>query len=390
MINNSFKEYFENEYNKEKNYKEILSKEKGVVNMKRKFLNIAAIFIVIVVAGVLSTNIYAKIQWNIKFEEYQYRPSIEATGTLEETDESNYAEVINMDYITQDGVGIKIDSILLTDDCLDINLTFKFDEDIVVNSTNFQFGYAIYDENNNVYHIAPRIHIGSEEKFDNTTLFIYKELGVKYNKKDIYAIQLAGSAGEGPTEADKENRTIKANINIRAKDKFPQSKKLYIKVFDPGFSMVELENKNDKLSIENAEDFKLSEAKWNFEIDVPDKFYERNTIELKPANDIPGVEFESITISETGMILKFKSDEYNRILEEGKNITPGELIEKINNLVSITDGDGNEFAEIAYETGSENDMYKLTIDTDINDLDKKMYITYNDNGTQYTEELVKK
>ena len=359
MINNSFKEYFENEYNKEKNYKEILSKEKGVVNMKRKFLNIAAIFIVIVVAGVLSTNIYAKIQWNIKFEEYQYRPSIEATGTLEETDESNYAEVINMDYITQDGVGIKIDSILLTDDCLDINLTFKFDEDIVVNSTNFQFGYAIYDENNNVYHIAPRIHIGSEEKFDNTTLFIYKELGVKYNKKDIYAIQLAGSAGEGPTEADKENRTIKANINIRAKDKFPQSKKLYIKVFDPGFSMVELENKNDKLSIENAEDFKLSEAKWNFEIDVPDKFYERNTIELKPANDIPGVEFESITISETGMILKFKSDEYNRILEEGKNITPGELIEKINNLVSITDGDGNEFAEIAYETGSENDMYKL-------------------------------
>ena len=64
MINNTFKEYLESKYSKEDNYKKILSKEKGVVSMKRKILNIAAIFLVIVIAGVLSTNIYAKIMWN--------------------------------------------------------------------------------------------------------------------------------------------------------------------------------------------------------------------------------------------------------------------------------------------------------------------------------------
>ncbi len=389
MINNSFKEYLENEHNKEKNYKEILSKEKGVVSMKRKFLNIAAMFVVIVIAGVLSTQIYAKIKWNIEFKEYQYRPSAEATGTLGETGESDYAEVLDMDYLTQDGIGVKIDSILLTDDCLDINLTFKFDESIEVNSSNFMFGYAIYDENRNIYNIVSRTHIGSAEKYDNTTLFIYKELGVKYDKKDVYAIQLAESSGLGPIEANTENRTIKENINIRAKDKFPQSKKLYIQIFDPGFSMVELGNKNNKPSLENAEDFKLSEAKWNLEIAVPDKFYERNTIELKPKNDIPGIEFESITISETGMTLKFKSEEYINLIEEGMKMQSNDFREKINNLLNITDGEGNKYNELSSGTTSD-DMCKITIDASIRDLDKKLYINYNNNGTQYKEELIEK
>ena len=65
MINNSFKEYLENMYNKDSNYKQILSKEKGVVNMKIKILNIAAIFIVVILAGLISTQIYAKIKYII-------------------------------------------------------------------------------------------------------------------------------------------------------------------------------------------------------------------------------------------------------------------------------------------------------------------------------------
>ena len=62
MINNSFKEYLENVHNKNSNYKQILSKEKGVRNMRRKILNVAAIFLVIILTGVISTQIYAKIK----------------------------------------------------------------------------------------------------------------------------------------------------------------------------------------------------------------------------------------------------------------------------------------------------------------------------------------
>ena len=137
MINNSFKEYLENVHNKDSNYKQILSKEKGVRNMKRKILNIAAIFLVIILTGVISTQIYAKIKWNIEFKEYKNLPSAETKGTLKEIKEDGFSEILDVDYLTQDGIGIKLNSILLTDDCLDMDVTFKFDKNLEVNSQTF-------------------------------------------------------------------------------------------------------------------------------------------------------------------------------------------------------------------------------------------------------------
>ncbi len=71
--------------------------------------------------------------------------------------------------------------------------------------------------------------------------------------------------------------------------------------------MVELGDINGQKEIINAEDFQLSKAEWNFEIDVPDKFYERQTIELKPKNEIPGIEISKISLTEAGMKLRFTS-----------------------------------------------------------------------------------
>lgn len=71
--------------------------------------------------------------------------------------------------------------------------------------------------------------------------------------------------------------------------------------------MVELGDINGQKEIINAEDFQLSKAEWNFEIDVPDKFYERQTIELKPTNEIPGIEISKISLTEAGMKLRFTS-----------------------------------------------------------------------------------
>ena len=77
MINKVFQDYLEEVNNIDSNYKKIISKKRGVVNMKnykKKILNIVAIFVAIVFIGVASTQIYAKIQWDIKFKEYQNRP----------------------------------------------------------------------------------------------------------------------------------------------------------------------------------------------------------------------------------------------------------------------------------------------------------------------------
>ena len=128
MINTVFKEYAEKEFNADRNYEEILLKEKRKSSFFKKMLNTVATLLVIVVTGIMSTQIYAKIKWNIEFKEYQDRPNVEAKGTIEEAKENGYAEVINMDYITQDGISIKINSILLTDNCLDFDITFDIFE----------------------------------------------------------------------------------------------------------------------------------------------------------------------------------------------------------------------------------------------------------------------
>ena len=68
---------------------------KGGNGMKKKILNIAAVFVAIVVIGATSSQMYAKIKWNVAFEEYKNRPVGEAKGNLDEVRESDYAEVLN-------------------------------------------------------------------------------------------------------------------------------------------------------------------------------------------------------------------------------------------------------------------------------------------------------
>lgn len=386
MINKAFKEYMEEINNPEKNYKKILSKEKGVVNMKmntKKLVNIAAIFIAIVIVGVASTQIYAKIQWDIQFKEYQRRPVGEAKGTLEVAKDLGYAEAVDMDYITQDGISAKVESILLTDDCFNADIKFKFDEDKEVNSETFVYSYAVYDENNQIYQIFGRMHLGGKtQKYDQLTPFIYKELGVKYNKHDIYAVQLADSGGIGSIEANEAEKTITTEITLRARDSFPRSKKLYIRVFDLGYTMFDSETRT-------AEDFQVSEAEWIFEIEVPDKFYERETLELKPEHEIPGIEFSKITITEAGLVLNFQSEAYLDLIAKGKDMKGNEFSEAAKTMLNITNAEGKVYQDIGGGTTKDNG-YKMTIDAGKNDLAKRLYINFKVDGKQYTEELVKK
>ena len=387
MINKTLKEHLENEYSKEKNYQKILYKEKKVVSMKRKFFNIAAIFLVIIVAGVLSTNIYAEIQWNKEFDVYKNLPSVRTKGTLAEIKEDGYAEVIDTDYITQDGISIKVNEMLLTDDVLDIDLTFKFDENVNVDYDRFGFGYSIYDEDKNVYAVSSRIHLGENIKVDNTARYLYEELGIKYDKKNITALQLVNSSSKGIESTDKENRTIDMNITLRAKDKFPQSKKLYIRIFDLGYSVMETDA--DTRKITNMKDYKLSESKWNFEITVPDKFYERNTKELKLESQIPGIEFKNITITDTSLNLTFKSEEYDELIKIGKDMEPNDFAEMRDNILYISNKTGNRYNEINIGTTGNEKEYKMTLDVGMKYLDD-LYVNYLDNGIPYRVKLIEK
>ena len=68
--------------------------------------------------------------------------------------------------------------------------------------------------------------------------------------------------------------------------------------------MYEMENNIPQIN--NAEDFSMSKYIWNFEIEVPEKFYERETIELRPESDIPGIEIQKITVTESGIKIQVR------------------------------------------------------------------------------------
>ena len=388
MQNKVYADFSKEKFNEDKNYQAILSKVKEEKAMKkRRMLNIAAILVVVIMIGCMAPSIYAKRQWDIQFKEYQSRPIGEAKGNLEEARESDYAEVLNMDYLVQDGIGIKVEALLLTDDCFDAKVKIRFPEDKEVNSDSFRFGFVVYDENKNIYAVCPVMNY--EAKRDYITPFIYEELDVKYNKHDIYALALNDSYGIEKTEVNTEERTITSNINIRARDSFPQSKKIYIRIFDLGYDMYDLDSVNlDTHTIAEVEQFNISDARWIFEIDVPDKFYERNTFELKLAQEIPGFELEKATLTETSLVLRFKSQDYLDLIMAGKDMASG-FSEAMQAMLNITDGTGKMYQDIGGGTRGEG-SYKMTLDAGKQDLEKKLFVNFTVNGKTYTSELVEK
>ena len=163
--NKIFKEFLESTYDREKNYNSICSKIKGGIDMKKKILNIVAVLLIVLVTA---KSVYAKIAWHIEYKEYENRNVITRTLAI---DENNYSENLNMDYVYQDEIGIKIKSLMITNDYFKLDMDIKLNEDI--NKDMITYGYAIYDENNNIYEVSesPKSEKKSLCKKNNSNLY---------------------------------------------------------------------------------------------------------------------------------------------------------------------------------------------------------------------------
>ena len=88
--------------------------EKNKKFNKRKILNIAAVFLVAILITVASNRIYAKIKWNIEFKEYEQREIVTGNAKIIEDEKDNYLEKVDMDYVTKDGISIKVDNLAIS------------------------------------------------------------------------------------------------------------------------------------------------------------------------------------------------------------------------------------------------------------------------------------
>lgn len=393
MCNKTLKEYVNEVNNKETNYKNILSKSEEVSKMKKNkkiVLHIVFVFVGIFLIGALSTQIYAKIQWNIRFKEYQNRDFEYGNGkTMDNEIESGYGEsVIDMEYISQKGIKAKVDSILITEDEFIAKINFQFEDDIQVNSESFSFGYAIYDEENNIYDIEPRIQ--PEKKYDNYTPFFYKELGIDYDEKNLYSEEYRFSDSATFENLSAINRTIVSKIKLTSTRGFPPSKKIYIRVFDLGFLMTNIDYDNSTPKINAQENFSISDVEWIFEINIPEKFYNREKIELKLEEDISGLDIRRIDVSQMLLMIEGSLEGYSDRENFLDNRDFDKFKEKKNEVINITDNDGNIYYSLELDvlnTSANGFKCRFRINRDIFE-DKELFLNVKINGQKFVSKLI--
>lgn len=296
-MNKIMNEYLNKINNEEENLETIKRKILEKKLKKSRLINMVAVVLVIVMLGTFSPKIYGKFQQDKKYKEYTRRNYVSGSGQIA----SAYSEEVNMDYVFQNDIGVKIDSFVLTDDSFKANISFKLPEEMRLDklpennndetSIIYTFGYAVYDENNNIYDINNRMDAEAFEKnYDDYMMCIYKDLGIKNNNKF-----LSKSGGIGIAEKNEDKIVCELEINSLAG--FPNSKKLYIRIFNIGYHIGRGKNKDNY-------DSKRNNLEWNFEIETPDKFLKRETTNLILLDEIPNLKINKFIVTETGMILK--------------------------------------------------------------------------------------
>lgn len=346
---------------------------------KRKILNAITVLSLIIILIGTGTIIYAKKQWNVQFENYLNREYEIASTTLKEAYNSGYAENIEMDYIFQDEIGVKINSLLMTDNYLETNLQFEFPENLQLNTKTFTFGYAIYDENNNIYAITFRPHWGNPVKH-----FFYPENLCKELSIDFPAEYLSDASGIDNIEANKP--IIISKLHLSSTIGFPKSQKLYIRIFDLGYHMQET---IDDSTLKNEyEDFCISNSEWIFEIEVPEKFYERKLKLLKLENDIPDLNIDKITLNEVNLTIEAV---INNLSETIDDIDLRNQADFRNSLINITDETGKIYFEKTNGLSFQKDLIRMQFEINKNIFDNhQLYLNFNYNGNQYSSKLISK
>ena len=373
MPNKYLKEYVESKNNKELNYNEILSKVKGgnVMNIfKIRFLKLLATVGILLIVFVGIPNVYAYIKWNAEFTEFMEIPRQTSVGTKVDD------ELVEMNYIEKNGIKARVESLIASEDEVKIRLAFEFDNEIELNSKTFDYSYAVYDENNNIYAIY---NSSMNAKIDRLPELIYRELNVDYNKNDIYANQYATSTSMGNISAN--NRKIVNEIRLKSLKGFPKSKKLYLRILNLGYSMINMEEKK-------IEEFNISKENWIFEVDIPERFYNSNSYDLKLTNEIEGVKLTKARITDTALTLTLEDKTIAEKLQNGHKMKSDEFAKMQDELIYITDNTGNKIQMLEI-TSSENEI-KVRFSVAKQYLDEnRLFINITKDGKTYKSELIK-
>lgn len=176
--------------------------------------------------------------------------------------QNGYIQILNMEMQEFEGVSIRINKFLIDDINMDIGFEYKVNNENMKDIRNIYIqDLYIYDENNNV--LFDDDELGEEKVIAQTS---------GYSK-----IQKRGD--------------VLSNTFFAQSDKFPKSKKIYIK-----FNRIILNCKEDNVGIN---------GNWKYEINVPQNMQDRENISYKPIsnNNNNKIFIKSVKMTNTGLII---------------------------------------------------------------------------------------
>ena len=326
------------EFGKEYSLKEKITKNRYIFIYKKVVL--ASFIIFILVIGTVHAT---KMLNFFKNNRVLFPQSISDAIT------NGYVENLNMGYVYSDNIGLKINSLLLSETDINLTLDFKLNNKTNLENENFIYDYIIYNENNEIYGYSQG--------------FATKNLLQKFAKENkINDLNIRTSSGNYSFITFTEDNIV-TNLMHTASNCYPKTKKLYIKVIGVG-CLVERKYQA------------VSNSEWIFQLDIPDKFYLSENIEYVLKENTEKIEIEKILITDTSTIfiayipgINGKGSEIKIIDEFGKEY--------------------NAYGGISY-TGKNLDRVQINFPINKSMITNKLYLKMNLNNEEKLIELIKK
>lgn len=255
--------------------------------------------------------------------------------------ENDYEVEIDMDYVESNGVKVRVDSVMLDDYNLGIISSVILDEKFLTNINNFEFeNTLIMNEKNEILYVK------------------YEDLEEFYSYCEENNLD-AGIYGYGYSDGSYTGKmkNIENNCMIfsfsTSSNKFPFSKKLYVKFNKIKLTKREIDENKDINYIDNVID-----GTWEMTIDIEELNRKRNTIEydVVDIND-NRTEVTEARLSMSNMRLELitntKKIDFKKI--QNKDPKTMDVFDKLAfNELYIENSKGEKFSEVASEgTGYE-------------------------------------
>jgi len=260
-------------------------KEKSttIIMLKR-----VAVFI-LCIGIVTATTVYAKDIINFITSIFT-----NSTPGIDKAVDNGYVQNVDMDFITYNDVGVKVDYLLMDDKNLDISFVYKYyDESAPIDSITFS-NLTIKDEQNNL------LCFMSDNSSDLTGINNIIGASVKSVTKPIFI----------------DNTTVRESI-LASSEKFPNSQELYIEITNMALTM------NNEI--------KYIDGNWSFSINIDDKLVTRNSYEFS-STDNPYIDNIKTSITATSLSIELQ---LNTLFDEATLYT--------RNAITLKDENNNTY-----------------------------------------------